>query len=353
MDYKYKDNANENIHEDSECIYIGKLMKKGKYEYCTLVYNYDASSRKIEKQIGKYISLHELLNDTVLHIKKGYIGEGSYSKIKQCEIKGKYNNITQFKGVIKKVYEDSSEIKIMKLLENFDNIIKSYGYIDRGLNYCYLIMEYSEIGDLYKFINENKKIISKYAIKNEIVSGIVNGIRYLHNNSITHNDLKSDNIIIFVENGKYIPKIIDFGLSSYSVKSPHKKIEQEGNTYALFFKWPYKFIINDKLSINSTLAQIYKLKCIKDLYSLGIIIIHISEGKEIPISGFSIDTIEKLHNNNINKKIFYSELKDLIEDFWEDVNYPKSYRDIVKFCTEDKNRDYKSINDKIFDKIEY
>jgi serine/threonine protein kinase len=46
-----------------------------------------------------------------------------------------------------------------------------------------------------------------------MLTGILKGLRYLHERNIIHRDLKASNILIHYEGGKQEPKIIDFGIS--------------------------------------------------------------------------------------------------------------------------------------------
>lgn len=302
------------------------------------------------KLIHLYFPMHTE-NIEGIKIYDKIIGEGSHSKIQKCKFIY-YNNDTNktkpIYGAVKKIL-NIQEINIMEKIgklkrfkENNNNIINSFCYLHRiNTNDKYLITEYSELGDLSNFIN-NKNIIAKYEIKDTIIKGIINGLRFLHCNKVTHGDLKTNNIVIFKENDKYIPKIIDFGLSNYNSESPFQEISSEQKTYALFFKSPYTLKykrVNDYRVIP---------KAYNDIYSLGIIIINIFEGKDMPVSGFSIDTIKDIYNNNINKKTFYAELKNLIEDFCYDDKYPEDYREIVKYCTDNIDIYKKRIIDNYF-----
>lgn len=66
-------------------------------------------------------------------------------------------------------------------------------------------------------------------VKDDLTIGICKGLHYLHSMHIIHNDLKLDNIIIFSEGDRFIPKISDFSLSRYhknessAVYSPNYK----------------------------------------------------------------------------------------------------------------------------------
>jgi serine/threonine protein kinase len=49
--------------------------------------------------------------------------------------------------------------------------------------------------------------------KQSILTQILSGIEFLHNNGIIHRDLKPQNILIVKRGNEYIPKITDFGIS--------------------------------------------------------------------------------------------------------------------------------------------
>lgn len=73
----------------------------------------------------------------------------------------------------------------------------------------FVVMEYANDGDLEDFILKFPDI---EAIKSVII-GILEGLKFLHQNNIIHRDLKPSNVLLDNCNGKLTPKIIDFGIS--------------------------------------------------------------------------------------------------------------------------------------------
>lgn len=71
-------------------------------------------------------------------------------------------------------------------------------------------MEYVPGGDLGKFIQENGPIIEPYV--KIIAAQLVDALGYLHDNKITHRDVKPDNILIY-STDPLVVKLTDFGLS--------------------------------------------------------------------------------------------------------------------------------------------
>ena len=148
---------------------------------------------------------------------KEKIGEGAFSKVKlgihiTTKKKVAIKIISKFKLTKNEEIRLKREIQILNKL-NHPNIIKIYE-IKEDKNNFYLIMEYYSEGDLYKFISKYNKLNEEDA--SIIFYQIVNGVEYLHNNYISHRDLKLENILI---DKKKNVKIIDYNLSNFFLES--------------------------------------------------------------------------------------------------------------------------------------
>ncbi len=71
-------------------------------------------------------------------------------------------------------------------------------------------MEYIDGDDMSKFISILDNDDTKYHYLLLIAKDLAKGLEYIHNKNILHNDIKLENIMITT---KYVPKLIDFGLS--------------------------------------------------------------------------------------------------------------------------------------------
>jgi serine/threonine protein kinase len=117
----------------------------------------------------------------------------------------------------------ASEIEVLKLLRNSENIIELYD-IYNTRNNTYIITELCEGGDLAKIISTRRSIPEAEAIP--LMNQVIQGYNHLFSKSIIHRDLKPANI--FMKQGEV--KIADFGFamkqadcrrySSYNVGSP-------------------------------------------------------------------------------------------------------------------------------------
>ena len=97
---------------------------------------------------------------------------------------------------------------------NHPNVAKIFGHFEDN-NYCYFIMEYMRIGNVYNLITNDKKKKFKQKFCASIIKDVISAIYYLHNMkpSIIHRNIKPENILISEEG--LIAKITDFFVSNY------------------------------------------------------------------------------------------------------------------------------------------
>ncbi|ORX44167.1 Pkinase-domain-containing protein [Piromyces finnis] len=103
------------------------------------------------------------------------------------------------------IYE---EIKLMKAIKH-KNIVKLIDVIETSTVLC-IVMEYCENGELYDLIVEN---FQNFTIddKKKIFKELVRAVKYLHENNISHRDLKVENILLDKDNNV---KLADFNLAT-------------------------------------------------------------------------------------------------------------------------------------------
>ena len=189
----------------------------------------------------------ELYNDKIMGYKPEdfeilqLLGKGSFGKV--LKVKSKLNNkvyamkIVYLEELKKKgqKYYDLTMNEINFLIQfNNPHITRYYKKFEEN-NYLYIMMEFSENGDLNGLI-ETYKSLNKH-IPEEMLWNIflqcMEGLCYIHHKNIIHRDIKPKNI--FIDNNMII-KIGDFGVS------------------ALKFE-------NNNVSLNLTKEQILKMQC--------------------------------------------------------------------------------------------
>ncbi|KAI0398434.1 Pkinase-domain-containing protein [Xylariaceae sp. FL0594] len=110
-------------------------------------------------------------------------------------------------GVLDQKVEN--EMKIMQRVHH-PNIVQYIEHFDWDVHQFIIIMEYVPGGDLGKLVLDNGAIEETYV--KVIADQLVDALGYLHENRITHRDVKPDNILI-QSIQPLVVKLTDFGLS--------------------------------------------------------------------------------------------------------------------------------------------
>ncbi len=148
------------------------------------------------------------------------------------------------------------------------NIIKLYYSFD-NIDYYFIAMELMRGGTLRDFItasyaDDKRHYFLRDSECAEIMTGVVEGVEYLHSKSIIHKDLKPDNIMFALQGDLSSIKLGDFGFS--------KETEYRSNEYCGTYIYMAPEIIKKKP---------YTEKI--DIWALGIIMYIMGSGGEHPI----------------------------------------------------------------------
>ena len=146
-----------------------------------------------------------------------FLGEGSFGKVEAYTLKSNPSRKYAIKSIPKSliikynmVNQMNQELRILYRL-NHQNIAKLYSHFEDE-HYIYMVQEYAELGDLFKFIERfpRKKLNEKRAAG--IIKQLLYALDYIHTNGIMHRDIKPENI--FLSRGEIV-KLGDFGWSSF------------------------------------------------------------------------------------------------------------------------------------------
>jgi serine/threonine protein kinase len=190
------------------------------------------------------------------------IGEGSFGEVFLATRKEDGKTVA-----IKKISEEGEtysrigtlpkEYVIMKGLDR-PNIAKVYDIEEDG-KYFYLVMEYYEGGNLDEY-SRNFNGGVPHNIIFHIARQLISAVKYCHENSVVHRDIKLENI--FIKNKEGLPNIVlaDFGFSSIA-PIEHELYDHPGSpAYAapeLFKGIPYLGVKSDIWAIGVVLYVLF------------------------------------------------------------------------------------------------
>jgi len=147
----------------------------------------------------------------------GLLGKGAFATVFQLATKStgilyaaKELDKRKFmkNGILDRKLEN--ELQIMKDLSH-PNIVQYVEYHDHD-KHLYIIMEFVPSGDLQQLLSSNGPLHE--VIAKTMAAQILSALVYLHDKSITHRDIKPDNVLISNANPDYFKvKLSDFGLS--------------------------------------------------------------------------------------------------------------------------------------------
>lgn len=135
-------------------------------------------------------------------------------------------------------------------------------------NTAYYVMEYIEGRSLAELVRETGPL--SWQDTYELMKPIVGAVAYLHNNKITHLDIKPANIMLASENDSVRPVLIDFGLS--------KHYNEDGTATSALNIQGY----SDGFAPIEQYAGIATFSPMSDVYSLAATIIFCLTGKTPP-----------------------------------------------------------------------
>ncbi|KAI1467399.1 uncharacterized protein F4812DRAFT_395340 [Daldinia caldariorum] len=110
-------------------------------------------------------------------------------------------------GVLDQKVEN--EMKIMQKVHH-KNIVQYIEHFDWDVHQFFIIMEFVPGGDIGKYVLDHGPIAEPYV--QIMAEQLLDALGYLHENKITHRDVKPDNILIHSTN-PLVVKLTDFGLS--------------------------------------------------------------------------------------------------------------------------------------------
>lgn len=213
-----------------------------------------------------------------------FLKKGSYAETYRIQNEAKETKILKlfdFAKLHRTQFTESGEILEFEMLKQIkhSNLIK---YNDSGnilidnQKLAYVVLDFVS-GETLADKMKRENTLNLYETKSIILS-VLNGLNYLHNKQIIHNDITNQNVMLDLSGKVTIPKIIDFG-------------------YARFLKQSNKDFLKDGLNLfytaNETFNKVFSFQ--SDIYSVGALYYHLLTGLPpyfIEISKYKSDKIQ-------------------------------------------------------------
>ncbi|MEG0187163.1 protein kinase domain-containing protein [Algoriella sp.] len=213
-----------------------------------------------------------------------FLKKGSYAetyRVQNETKEAKFLKLFDFNKLHRTQFTESGEILEIEMLKQIKhpNLVK---YNDSGnvvidnKKLAYVVLDFVS-GETLADKMKRENTLNLYEAKSIILS-VLNGLNYLHNKQIIHNDITNQNIMLDLSGNIAIPKIIDFGYARFLQQS-NKDFLKEG--------------LNLFYTAKETFNKVFSFQ--SDIYSVGALYFHLLTGLPpnfIEISKYKSDKIQ-------------------------------------------------------------
>jgi len=262
------------------------------------------------------ISKEAFFNRYDIDIREGRLGGGSFGTVYKAydnerdEVKAikvsevKYINNKKFS--LQSEFDATADLPVHKNIANYEAVYQIE--MPNGL-FDYAVMQYYPEGNLKELSQKNDLSIES---KQNLIEGLIRGLKYLHDNKRIHRDIKPSNILISKRKGIYTPKIADFGLSKIVNAQEMDAFTNSFGGGTLEYSSPEQ-LLGEKLRYNA------------DLWAIGIIAYELLTGT-IPFSAKDISGSAEAKRKIIYQNIVNAPIPSLVD------SCPAPFNEIIRQC---------------------
>ncbi|MEN9613233.1 MAG: hypothetical protein RLZZ628_4047 [Bacteroidota bacterium] len=267
-------------------------------------------------KILKKMNQEEFRNRYRFDPNRDYIGGGGFGKVYRAYDFAKRHYVAIKVSEVKQEWKHFTlqrEVEIVNKMPLHQNVARydSCHRFNMGMvgTMDFAVLKYYENGNLEKFLQNH--LLSDLETE-QMIRGILEGVLFLHKNHIIHRDLKSQNILIDREDGIWVPKITDFGLS--------RQVTQDSTGTNSVVGISFAYAAPEQIQ-NRPIQQNV------DLWAAGVIIYRIISG-ELPFkSGDKTEDRENTQSQmELCRKITHGELPEKLKSL------PEPYKTLIYKC---------------------
>jgi eukaryotic-like serine/threonine-protein kinase len=189
------------------------------------------------------------------------------------------------------------EVSMMQVFKH-PNLVRLFEAGQEGKS-PYFVSEFVSGGDFSQFISDDGKPTLTPEITVRCIGDALVGLEYFHTATYVHRDLKPENILLRRENGGFLPKVADFGLSKCYEKHGGTTT-REGEFAGTWMYMPPEQITDFKYSRPPV-----------DVYAMGVTLYYLLSGCS-PLPGFPAPWEVKAKPNQI--RLSKEPFKIILED---------------------------------------
>jgi len=204
-----------------------------------------------------------------------HLGSGSFAEV----FKGIWNGTTRV--ALKKLHQQSdlkgfaSEVQVLMQLRH-PNIVWFFGLYQSASNDFFMVTEFLDGGNLRDFLLDKRTL--KFSILIHMAANACAGMVYLSSHGIVHRDLSARNLLVKQEDGGYVVKVADFGLSRF--------LESDYYISSKKSRFPLKWTAIEAVKFGK-----YSSK--SDVWSFGVVLWEILEYGAEPYFGMDSNEIKE------------------------------------------------------------